>query len=127
MAKDVRKAVDPVTDGSGAWRAPVLNYGLQFQDYGSYGLRQFGGWVREEILADLTGREAARAYREMLDNSATVGAMVFAIQQAMRRVTWRVEPANDSAEAGEEADFADRLPTDISHTWGKFLLRALSM
>src|SRR5262245_23249311 len=94
MAKDVRKAIDPVTDGSGGWQAPVLNYGLRFQDYGSYGLRQFGGWVREEILADLTGREAARAYREMLDNSATIGAMVFAIQQAMRRVTWRVEPAN---------------------------------
>jgi hypothetical protein len=26
----------------------------------SYGLRQYGGWIREEILADLTGREAAR-------------------------------------------------------------------
>jgi hypothetical protein len=127
MAKDVRKAIDPVTDGSGGWQAPVLNYGLRFQDYGSYGLRQFGGWVREEILADLTGREAARAYREMLDNSATVGAMIFAIQQAMRRVTWRVEPANDSAAAEKEAEFAESLRNDMSHTWDDFLVEALSM
>src|SRR5262249_61947513 len=68
-----------------------------------------------------------RAYREMLDNSATIGAMVFAIQQAMRRVTWRVEPANDSAAAQKEADFADSLRQDMSHTRDDFLVEALSM
>ena len=45
----------------------------------------------------------------------------------MRRVTWRVEPANDSSEAQKEADFADSLRNDMSHTWDDFLVEALSM
>lgn len=120
-------AVDPYSDGSGGWQAPVLDYGLNFKDYGSYGLRQYGGWVREEFLPQLVGREAARVYREMLDNSAVIGAMIFAITQAMRKVEWRVEPANDTAEAKVEAEFADSLRDDMSHTWEDFVTEALSM
>lgn len=120
-------AVDPYSDGSGGWTAPVLDYGMNFKDYGSYGLRQYSGWVREEFLPQLVGREAARVYREMLDNSATIGAMVFAITQAMRKVEWRLEPANDSSEAKAEAEFADSLRDDMSHTWEDFVAEALSM
>jgi hypothetical protein len=120
-------AVDPYSDGSGAWPAPILNYGLNFKDFGSYGLRQYGGWVREEFLPQLVGREAARVYREMLDNSATVGAMMFALTQAMRKVAWRVDPASDKAEAKREAEFADSLREDMSHTWEDFVVEALSM
>lgn len=123
----VRKAVDPTSDGSGGWVAPDLNYGMRFTDYGSYGLRQFGGWVREEFLPELTGRQGARVYREMLDNSATIGSMIFAVQQAMRGVRWRVEAANDSAQAQKEAEFVDSLRDDMSHTWDSFVTEALSM
>jgi hypothetical protein len=120
-------AVDPYSDGSGGWPAPVLSSGMNFKDYGSYGLRQYGGWVREEFLPQLVGREAARVYREMLDNSATVGAMVFAITQAMRKVEWRIETPNDSAAAKLEGEFADSLRGDMSHTWEDFVTEALSM
>jgi hypothetical protein len=120
-------AVDPSADGSGGYLAPDLNWGMRFSDYGSYGLRQFGGWVREEFLPELTGRNGARVYREMLDNSATVGSMIFAVQQAMRGVRWRVEPANDSPEAEKEAEFVDSLRDDMSHTWDSFITEALSM
>jgi hypothetical protein len=120
-------AVDPAADGSGGWLAPDLNWGMRFSDYGSYGLRQFGGWVREEYLPELTGRNGARVYREMLDGSATVGSMIFAVQQAMRGVRWRVEPANDSPEAQKEAEFVDSLRDDMSHTWDSFITEALSM
>jgi hypothetical protein len=108
-------------------RQAPLNWGMRFSDYGSYGLRQFGGWVREEFLPELTGRNGARVYREMLDNSATVGSMIFAVQQAMRGVRWRVEPANDSPEAEKEAEFVDSLRDDMSHTWDSFITEALSM
>lgn len=120
-------AIDPYSDGSGGWKAPVLEYGLNFRDYGSYGLRQYGGWVRDEFLPQLVGREAARVYREMLDNSSTIGSMIFAITQAMRKVAWRVEPASDGAEAKAEAEFADTLRQDMSHTWEDFVTEALSM
>ena len=44
-AKKVREAVDPMTNGSGGWKAPSLGYGMNFRDYGSYRLRRFGGWI----------------------------------------------------------------------------------
>jgi hypothetical protein len=86
----IRKAADEMTDSSGGFVAPQLPYGMNFRDYGSYGLRQYSGWVREEYLLELIGREGARTYREMSDNSSTVGSMLFAIQQAMRRAEWRL-------------------------------------
>ena len=97
-------AADPYTDGSGWSAVPQLTSGMRFQDYGSYGLRQYSGWIREEYLQDLVGRNGARAYREMLDGSAIVGSMMFAIQQAMRKCEWRVEPSNDSSAAKNEAE-----------------------
>ncbi|WP_407146260.1 hypothetical protein [Bradyrhizobium sp. ORS 86] len=120
-------AVDPYTDGSAGWKAPVLDWGLNFRDYGSYGLRQYGGWIREEFLPQLVGREASRVYREMLDNSSTVGSMMFAIQQSMRKVEWRVAPASDRGAGKAEAQFVQSLMDDMSHTWEDFVAEALSM
>ena len=68
---------------------------MLYRDVGSYGLRQFGGWVREEFLRALQGREAWRVFREMGDNSAVVGAVIFAITQSMRKVEWREEPQSE--------------------------------
>ena len=129
-------AQNPITDGSGWAGVPELTSGMRFQDYGSYGLRQYSGWVREEYLSDLVGRNGARAYREMLDGSAVIGGMIFAITQAMRKVAWRVEPAgSDGLKNGEkvkagaqkEAEFVEQLMEDMSHTWEDFIIDALSM
>jgi hypothetical protein len=46
----IRKAFDPMTDSSGGFVVPGLTWGMKFSDYGSSGLKQFSGWVREEIL-----------------------------------------------------------------------------
>lgn len=129
----VTKASDPATDGSGkGWAPPQLSYGMAFRDYGSYGLKQYSGWVREEFLPQLIGRQATTVYREMLDNSSTVGSMVFAITQAMRKVEWRIEsPTDNVAKKGQsiqkEVEFADSLRLDMSHTWEDFIAEALSM
>lgn len=120
-------AIDPITDGSGWAAVPQITQGMNFSDYGSYGLRQYSGWVREEYLSDLVGREGARAYREMIDGSAIIGGMLFAIKQTMRKVEWRVEPANDTPAAEKEAEFVESLMEDMSHTWTDFVTEALSM
>ena len=117
---------DPFTDGSGT-AIPIMGPGTTFAELGSAGLRQFGGWVREEFLQQLQGRQAARVYREMADNSPTVGALLFAINQAVRQVEWSTESVNDSAKAVEMAEFADSLRHDMSHTWEDFIIEALSM
>jgi hypothetical protein len=116
----------PYMDGSGTL-PPSLNYGMQFRDWGSRGLRQYSGWLREDYLPQLLGREAARVYREMLDGSAIVGAMLFAIQQAMRRVEWKIEAPGDSDKSTAEVKFVESLMQDMTHTWGDFVAEALSM
>src|SRR2546425_3526915 len=126
----IRKAVDPFTDGSGFWLPPDLGYGMNFKDYGSYGLRQYSGWIREEFLPQLMGRQAVTIYREMLDNSSVVGAMVFAIQQSIRHIEWRViSPSDNIQKRGQsiqqEVEFADSVRLDMSHTWEDFINEAL--
>ncbi len=123
----IQKAVDPYTDGSGGWPIPEMNAGMLYRDVGSYGLRAWSGWVREEFLRALLGREAQRVYREMGDNDATIGAMLFSISAAMRKVDWRDEPADDTPAAQEAADFAHSLRMDLSTPWDEHVVEALSM
>lgn len=94
---------------------------------GSSGLRQYGGWVREEFLPQLRGRQAARTYREMQDNSPTVGAILFAIQQTMRQVSWRVSAADDTPEAIAGAEFVESCMEDMNQPWPDFISETLSM
>jgi hypothetical protein len=112
---------------SGLYGAPVMDSGMTFREVGQTGLRQYSGWVREEFLPQLLGRQAARVYREMQDNNATIGAMLFAITQTMRKIEWRVKPANATPAALAEAQFADSLRFDMSGTWEDFIAEALSM
>ena len=94
---------------------------------GSSGLRQYGGWVREEFLPQLRGRQGARTYREMQDNSPTVGAILFAIQQTMRQVTWRVSSYDDTPEAIAGAEFLESCMEDMNQSWPDFISETLSM
>lgn len=114
-------------DGSGPWGPPAMTTGMQFSTIGSGGLRQWGGWVREEFLPQLQGRQAARVYREMLDNSATVGAIVFAIMQTMRQVEWRLNGPDDTPKSMQGVEFVESCMNDMSHTWDDFVAEQLSM
>lgn len=118
---------NPYMDGSGKWGPPDLNNALRYSTIGSSGLRQFSGWVREEFLPQLQGRQAARTYREMLDNSPTIGAVNFAIVQSMRQVEWRVVASSDKPEAQEAVEFVESCMDDMSSTWTDFTMEQLSM
>jgi hypothetical protein len=129
MAKSpaARRAKDPNLNGGSYGAVPVYDNGMKFADLGSTGLRAFSGWVREEYLPQLQGRQAARVFREMLDNSPIVGAVMFAILGVMRKVEWRTEPVDDTPAAKEARDFVDSLRFDMSDTWEDFITEALSM
>lgn len=126
MAKASKAAAAPAPMSSG-YAVPVFDGGMTFKEVGSSGLRQFGGYVREEFLPQLQGRQAARVYREMSDNSAVVSALLFSIVQSMRKVEWRTVAASDKPEAVAGQEFADSLREDMSHTWEDFITDALSM
>ena len=89
--------------GGGSYGAtPSMNANMTFREIGSLGLRAWSGWVREEFLPELIGRQGAQKYREMADNSPIVGAILYAIRSTMRKVEWRVVPAG--AEENDRTD-----------------------
>jgi broad specificity phosphatase PhoE len=117
-----------VVAGPGGWGAtPQMTNGMTFGEYGQSGLRAFSGWVREEFVPELVGRQGARTYREMADNSPIVGSMLYAIKATMLKVQWRVIPPSEGGDAQEKADFVDSLMRDMSHTWEEHVDETLSM
>jgi len=99
----------------------------RFTEFGVSGLRQFGGTIDEERLRQLKHDQGRRVFREMSDNDAIVGAILFAIENMLRGVDWRVEPVDDSPDERDRADFVETAMDDMSHTWSDFIAEALSM
>ena len=115
-------------DSGGSWGTPpTFSSSMLLADLGSPGLRAFGGYVREDYIPNLVGRQGATIYREMLDNSPIIGSVMFAILGAMRKCEWRCEAVDDSGPAQVAMEFAESLRFDMSHTWENFITEVLSM
>jgi len=95
-------------------------------EMGSTGLRVFGGRVDEEFLKQLRGRKAIQVYREMADNDAIVGAVLFAIEMLIRQASWRVEPASEEMADQEVASFVEGALEDMAESWEDTLSAILS-
>jgi len=94
---------------------------------GTSGLRRAGGYVREEMLKDLTGLEGMRRYREMRDNSPVVGSCLYAIEMMIRHVKWTMTPADDTPEAKHYADILEgMLFDDLDLPWALLISEILS-
>ena len=94
---------------------------------GTSGLRQFGGTVHEEFLRTLQGCAAVKTYREMADNSSTIGAIRYLIKSLIRQAEWRIEPAENSQNEHEQAAFVEGALDDMSHTFEDFVSEVLTM
>lgn len=95
---------------------------------GTTGLKRHGGFIDEEFMVRLRGRNAIRLYREMIDNSPSIAAALNAIKMLIRQVKWRVEPAIEGdAAAIAEAEDTEGALEDMSHTFGDFISETLSM
>ena len=96
------------------------------KEIGSTGLIQWGGTVDEEFLKLLRGPRAVKAYREMRDNDAVVGALIYLIDLVVRQVAWRFVPKDESPEAGRAAELAQTSLEQMSFTWRDTLSEILS-
>lgn len=91
------------------------------------------GYDRYDFLPQLRGRRQVELYREMAENDALIGAILFAIEMVLRRVEWEVQPAikpgqrSPTPEDMERADFLNTCKEDMSHTWEELISNALSM
>jgi hypothetical protein len=108
-----------------------------FRELGVTGLKHRGGYIQEEFLPELQGPRGMKVYREMMDNSAAVGACLGAIEMLCRQVTWYVQPALSkqlqpgidvaSPEDFDRARFVGSCLRDMSSTWSDTLTDVLTM
>jgi len=94
---------------------------------GFSGLKQSYGTVDEEFLRRLKGQEGVKTYREMADNSSTIGAVLYIIKALVRQVEWRAEPADETPLALDAAQFLEECLLDMSTTWEDTVSEVLSM
>jgi hypothetical protein len=80
----------------------------------------------DEFLIDLRGNKAIQKYREMRDNNATIGAVMYAVEQTLRDVEIKVVPADNSPEALDAADFMQSVLDDMDHSIDDHISEALS-
>lgn len=96
-------------------------------ELGVYGKNTYTGDIRaDEFLQELRGKKAIQKYREMRDNNAIIGSIMYAVEQTLRDVKIDVVPANNSAEAQKEADFLKSVLDDMDHTLDDHISEALS-
>lgn len=97
-----------------------------FVELGATGLRQYGGYVREEWLKDLQGWRGIRMLREMRDNDPVIGAIFFAIEMLLRGVAFTVEPVGTTSDDVEAAEFVNACLTDMEQSWPELIAEVLS-
>lgn len=96
-------------------------------ELGVYGRNTYTGDIRaDEFLQELKGKKAIQKYKEMRDNNAIVGSIMYAVEQTLRDVKIDVVPANDSAEAKREAEFVKSVLDDMDHTLDDHISESLS-
>ena len=85
------------------------------------------GQIRaDEFLPELRGKKAIRKYREMRDNDATIGAVMYSVEQILRDVDFHVTPVDESDDAKAEAEFVKSILDDMDHTLDDHISEALS-
>ena len=103
-----------------------------FSELGATGLWRTGGFVIDDILPQLRGRQALTAYRDMAENDPVIGAIIFAIERVILQVDWRVDPHYDpTGETPNDndqlaADFVQECMDDMSHSWHELMIAVTS-
>lgn len=97
-----------------------------FDELGRPSKVTYAGSLYQDYLPALTGRQALRTYREMV-NDPSVGSVLFAIEMLLRRMAWTTEPFDDTPQDLEAANFLDECRQDMSHTWADHMAAASSM
>jgi len=94
---------------------------------GSTGLKRAGSYIYEEFLPDLRWPRAGRVYQEMADNDPVVGSILYLAEMLIRGTKWTVEPASQSQEDIEAADFLKTCMDDMEVSWASTITEILSM
>ena len=91
------------------------------------GLREYGGVIDEELHPRLRKPLGSRVFREMSDNSAIIGAIIYGIESFVTQAEWRFETAGREASQIEAASFYESVFEDMSRPFDTILLEILTM
>lgn len=97
-----------------------------FGELGTTGLERYSGVVQEEYLRELQGNKWLKKIAEM-STDPIIGAILLAVEMLLRQVEYNVEPADDSAQAQELAEFVEQCIADMSTGWEDTLSEILTM
>ena len=103
------------------------NTPVNLRQLGVSGLRRYGPYIYEEFLPELRWPGAGRVYQEMSDNDAVIGAILYLAEMLIRGCTWTVEPAGNSAEDLEAAEFLESCMNDMDSSWANTISEIISM
>jgi hypothetical protein len=102
----------------------------QGSEPGYPGLHVYAGHVREEFIADLSGRRGVQVYEEMRKNDSIVGAMLLAAEQLIHNASVYVYPNKKNPKdqkSLEAAELVQTSLTDMGETWTDVLSEILTM
>ena len=114
-------------DDPNSVRVGNLSPGDFYVEAGNTGLKVFGGYVVEEFEPNLRGLRGARMMREMWDTDPTIGAIIFVISQAIRKIQWHLAPADQSLPSLLAQEYFESVMADMDHTWDDFMSEVMSM
>lgn len=96
-------------------------------EMGLTGLKRVSGYVEEEFLPALRGRNAVKVFREMGSNDSAAGAVLFVIETLISETKWSTTPASQDPEDLAAAEFLDSCRNDLNQTWSSFITEVCSM
>lgn len=97
------------------------------QEMGLTGLKRVSGYVEEEFLPALRGRNAVKVFREMGMNDSAAGAVLFVIETLISETKWSVTPASQDPEDLAAAEFLESCMDDLNQPWSAFITEVCSM
>jgi hypothetical protein len=98
-------------------------------EYGRTGVKRFGMFVLDDFLEQLqTSAKAIAVYREMSDNDAVIGSMLFAIRMLCRGTRWYVESGEKKPGKNDDdaVEFLESCMNDMQTPWVDVINEALS-
>lgn len=98
-------------------------FGALTSEIGQSGLNEWGGYIEEDFLRELRGKDAYRRYNEMRLNSPVAGALLMAIELAMRGVDTQFVSDIDK---DPRVDLLNEALDSMSHNWNDHLSSALT-
>lgn len=104
-----------------------MNTTVNFKQLGVSGLRRQGPYIYEEFLPELRWPNAGKVYQEMSDNDPVIGAILYLAEMLIRGTAWDVEPASQSANDIEAAEFLKSCMHDMDMSWANTICEILSM